>query len=56
MPGRCGPRRPPLRRLLHSTALDAAQWTRVVLTELALFVVAELEKWLIRRLRLQPAG
>ena len=47
---------PPLQRLFHSTALDAAQWTRVVLAGLALFVVAELEKWLIRRLRLQPNG
>jgi magnesium-transporting ATPase (P-type) len=47
---------PPLQRLFHSTALDAAQWTRVVLAGLALFGVAELEKWLIRRLRLQPAG
>ncbi|RMH85588.1 cation-transporting P-type ATPase [Pseudomonas sp. AOB-7] len=47
---------PPLQRLFHSTALDAAQWARVVLAGLALFVVAELEKWLIRRLRLQPTG
>jgi len=45
---------PAMQRLFHSTALDATQWARVVLAGLAVFVIAELEKWLIRRWRLQP--
>ncbi|MDH0701963.1 HAD-IC family P-type ATPase, partial [Pseudomonas toyotomiensis] len=47
---------PPMQRLFNSTALDAAQWARVVLAGLAVFVIAELEKWLIRRWHLQPSG
>jgi len=47
---------PPMQRLFHSTALDTAQWARVVLAGLAVFVIAELEKWLIRRWHLQPSG
>jgi magnesium-transporting ATPase (P-type) len=47
---------PAMQRLFDSTALDAAQWARVVLAGLAVFVIAELEKWLIRHWYLQPSG
>lgn len=47
---------PPMQRLFNSTALDAAQWARVVLAGLAVFCIAELEKWVIRRWHLQPSG
>lgn len=45
---------PPLQALFGSTALGPGEWMRVLLAGLLLFAVAELEKWLIRRLRLHP--
>ncbi len=42
---------PPLQAVFASTALDAAQWSKVVLAGLAVFTLAELEKAVVRRLR-----
>lgn len=40
---------PPLQAVFASTALDLAQWGRVVLAGLAVFALAELEKAVVRR-------
>ena len=40
---------PPLQAIFGSTALTAGEWTRVALAGLAVFVLAELEKVVIRR-------
>jgi magnesium-transporting ATPase (P-type) len=45
---------PPLQRVFGSTGLSLQQWLQVLLAGLALFSVAELEKWLVRRYRLHP--
>jgi magnesium-transporting ATPase (P-type) len=42
---------PPLQAVFGSRALSGDEWSRVVLVGLAVFVVAESEKWLIRRTR-----
>ncbi len=42
---------PPLQAVFASTALDAAQWGKVLLAGLAVFTLAELEKAVVRRLR-----
>jgi magnesium-transporting ATPase (P-type) len=45
---------PTLQQLFGSTALDPTQWLKVVLAGLLVFIVAELEKWVLRRFRLLP--
>jgi magnesium-transporting ATPase (P-type) len=45
---------PPLQHLFGSTALDPAQWLRVIAAGLLVLLGAELEKWLIRRFALHP--
>jgi len=40
---------PAMQAIFGSTGLDAAEWLKVVAAGLLVFVVAELEKWLIRR-------
>lgn len=45
---------PPLQGVFGSVDLSLEQWLRVLLAGLALFSLAELEKWLVRRYRLHP--
>jgi hypothetical protein len=40
---------PTMQAIFGSTGLDAAEWLKVVAAGLLVFVVAELEKWAIRR-------
>ncbi|MCY1349802.1 putative cation-transporting ATPase F [compost metagenome] len=40
---------PPLQELFGSVGLDAGEWLRVLGAGLLLFIVAELEKWVVRR-------
>jgi magnesium-transporting ATPase (P-type) len=40
---------PAMQAIFGSTGLDAAEWLKVVAAGLLVFVVAELEKWVIRR-------
>lgn len=45
---------PPLQQVFGSSGLTAHEWMRVVAAGLTLFLVAELEKWVIRTFRLHP--
>ena len=45
---------PPLQQLFGSVDMSPEQWLRVLLAGLALFCLAELEKWVVRRYRLHP--
>jgi len=47
---------PPLQAVFDSTPLGPGEWIRVALAGLALFLVAELEKAVVRRLRREPAA
>jgi len=44
----------PLQNVFGSVGMTLEEWLRVLLAGLALFVVVELEKWLVRRYRLHP--
>lgn len=46
---------PPLQALFGSVGLAPGEWARVLLAGLGLFCVAELEKWLCRRVRARQA-
>ncbi|KAA0908271.1 hypothetical protein FLO80_22385, partial [Aquicoccus porphyridii] len=46
---------PPLQALFGSVGLAPGEWARVQLAGLGLFCVAELEKWLCRRVRARQA-
>ncbi|MGG2399374.1 cation-transporting P-type ATPase [Pseudomonas sp. SH1-B] len=45
---------PPLQRVFSSVAMNTDEWLRVLLAGIAMFIIAELEKWLVRHWRLQP--
>src|SRR5690606_29069302 len=47
---------PPLQAVFGSTALSADEWSLVLLAGAMVFTVAELEKFLIRRLGWTPRG
>ena len=44
----------PLQNVFGSVGMTLEEWLRVLLAGLTLFVVVELEKWLVRRYRLHP--